>query len=563
MKLVTAQDMKEIERRSAEDSKYPVSTQQLMLNAGHSIFDAILAQDRFDLQAVNGSDLEEGLAVVLAGPGNNGGDAMVVAALIRQQFPDSDVRIYFHRRPRPEDEEGFPEKLTYTEAEDQEGVELAGEPAFESLETDLEEAVLVVDGLLGAGTTRPATGALARIIDLVNEAHTQRQFDLNPLMVLAVDVPSGLNSDTGEALGVAVEADLTITLGYPKIGLYNYKAARYAGRVSIGEIGIPASVARQVDQEVKQQPQPAIITSSWVRRHLPPRPLTGHKGTFGKLLVLSGAANYLGAPYLCTGAGMRAGAGLVTLAAPQNIINVVATKLSENTFLEIPEVTTDEVARQAADLLREQISGMNYGVLLIGPGMGQDAGKAELVRHILQWGQQPAFKWPRLVIDADGLNLLAMVPDWWKQLPPDNILTPHPGELATLRGQTIEQIEADRFKSAREAAQQFQQVVILKGAYTVIAAPDGRLRLNPAGNPAMATAGSGDVLAGIAAGLLVQMVKSDQLDVFEVACLAVYLHSMAGELVRRDFGDMGPQAGDFLQSIPQAVVALKNGDRLE
>lgn len=260
---------------------------------------------------------------------------------------------------------------------------------------------------------------------------------------------------------------------------------------------------------------------------------------------------------------MRTGAGLVTLAAPQRIINIVATKLSENTFLELPEITSPEAAMEAAKTVAEHLTKGRYRALLMGPGLGQDGAKATLIKQITAWGQQPDFKWPRLVVDADGLNLLAQIPNWWKHLPANSILTPHPGELGTLRGQDIAQIEEDRFKSALEAAKAFNQVVVLKGAYTVVAAPDGRLRVNPAGNAAMATAGSGDVLAGIAAGLLTQMAQDENVDTFEVACLAVYLHSMAGELVRRDYGDMGPLAGDFLQSIPLAVVAIKNGDSLE
>lgn len=563
MKLVTAAEMKELERRADEHEKYPVPTRQLMLNAGQSVFEAILAQARFDPNGEQGSELEEGLVVVLAGPGNNGGDALVVAALMRQQFPAGEVKIYFHNRSRPDDEEGFPEQLTYTEAEEQDGVVLADEPAFEELENDLEEAQIVVDGLLGSGIKRPIVGALARIIDMVNEIHGERQTELNPLFVVAIDVPTGLNSDSGEVQGVAIEADLTVTLGYPKRGLYTYTAADSTGRIIIGDIGFPSDLQDQIEHEVEENQELCLIDSSWVRRHLPPRPITGHKGTFGKLMVLSGSENYLGAPYLCTAAGMRAGAGLVTLAAPQNIINVVATKLTENTFLVLPEVQDEAAAKQASKILREQVTGGKYRVMLFGPGLGNSEGKAALVKDMLGWGQQKGFEWPRLVIDADGLNLLAKIPEWWEQLPAHNILTPHPGELGTLRNQTIDQIEADRVKSAQEAARQFNQVVILKGAYTVVAAPDGRVKINPSGNAALATAGSGDVLAGITAGLLTQLVKNKEADAFDVACLGVYLHSMAGELIRRDYGDMGPLAGDLLMAIPQAVVSLKNGDSLE
>lgn len=563
MKLVTAAEMKELEKRAEEHEKFPVPTRQLMLNAGQSVFEAVLAQTRFDPSGEQGSELDEGLAVILAGPGNNGGDAMVVAALLRQQFPAAEVKIYFHNRPRPDDENGFPEKLTYTEAEEQDGVELADEPAFAELENDLGEAQLVIDGLLGAGTKRPVTGALSRIIDLVNEIHGERQTELNPLFVVAIDVPTGLNSDTGEIEGVAIEADLTVTLGYPKVGLYTYAAADSTGKIIIGDIGFPADLQDQIEHEVEENHELCLTTSNWVRRHLPPRPMTGHKGTFGKLLVLSGSENYLGAPYLCTSAGMRAGTGLVTLAAPQNIINVVATKMTENTFLVLPEVQDAATATDASSKLRDQVIKGKYRVMLFGPGLGSSDGKAALVKDLLDWGKQDGFEWPRLVVDADGLNLLAKIPDWYKQVPANNILTPHPGELGTLRGQTIDQIEADRVKSATESAKLFNQVVILKGAYTVIAAPDGRVRINPAGNAALATAGSGDVLAGITAGLLTQLIKKKEADAFDVACLGVYLHAMAGELVRRDYGDMGPLAGDLLMSIPQAVVSLKNGDSLE
>jgi hydroxyethylthiazole kinase-like uncharacterized protein yjeF len=563
MKLVTAAEMKELERRTDEHEKFPVPTRQLMLNAGNSVFEAIMAQARFDPNGEQGSELDEGLAVVLVGPGNNGGDALVVAALLRQQFPAGEVKIYFHHRSRPDDEEGFPEELTYTEAEEQDGVDLTDEPAFEELENDLQEAQIVVDGLLGSGITRPVVGALARIIDLVNEIHGERQTELNPLFVVAIDVPTGLNSDTGEVQGVAIEADLTVTLGYPKRGLYTYAAAESTGRIIIGDIGIPVEMQEQIEHEVEENQELCLITSSWVRRHLPPRPITGHKGTFGKLMVLSGSENYLGAPYLSTAAGMRAGAGLVTLAAPQNIINVVATKLTENTFLVLPEVQNAAAAKTAADTLRDQVTGGKYRVMLFGPGLGNSEGKAALVKEILEWGQASGFEWPRLVVDADGLNMLAKIPGWWESLPANNILTPHPGELGTLRGQTIEQVEADRVQSALDAAKQFNQVVVLKGAYTVVAAPDGRVKINPAGNAALATAGSGDVLAGITAGLLTQLVKKKEADAFDVACLGVYLHSMAGELIRRDFGDMGVLAGDLLMAIPQAVVSLKNGDSLE
>ncbi|NWJ98143.1 MAG: NAD(P)H-hydrate dehydratase [Chloroflexi bacterium] len=559
MKLVTSAEMKEIEGQS-EDAG--VTTTELMLNAGVSVYEAIVLQPKFDPDNKE-NELTDGLVLVLAGSGNNGGDAMVVAALLEKTFPEAEIKIYFHKRPRPEDPLGFPEKLTYTEAEEQDGQDLAEPIASQAFELDLTEAALVVDGLLGAGLSREVAGDLAQIIDTINKARTQRQYNPTPLFVAAIDVPSGLSTDTGAVLGTAIQADLTVTLGLPKRGLYQYQAAAYTGRIVLGDIGLPKSLLTEVAERAEKEKSPALITAEWVRCHLPLRPLTGHKGTFGKLMVLSGAKEYLGAPYLCTSAAMRSGAGLVTLAAPQSAINVVATKMSENTYLVLPEIESLEIAVQAADLLATKIKEGSYTAVLIGPGLGNDASKLALIERLIEKATA-GFKYPKMVIDADGLNLLTQIPNWFKKLPSGNILTPHPGELATLRHTSIREIEQDRFKAAQEAAQEFNQVVVLKGAYTVVAAPDGRLLLNPAANPAMGTAGSGDVLAGIAAGLLTQLAKAkDTLDAFEVASLAVYLHSMAGELVSRDYGTSGPLAGDFLQAIPQAIKAIKNGDSLE
>ncbi len=559
MKLVTAAEMKKIEARSEEAG---VTTGELMLNAGASVYEAIISQSQFD-PANEDSALAEGIAVILAGSGNNGGDAMVVAAMLKEAFPDADIKIYFHNRPRIDDPAGFPEKLTYTEAEEQDGQDLAEKIAFQAFKMDLKEAALVVDGLLGAGLSRKVTGALAKIIETVNAAREQRRYEPEPLFAVAIDVPSGLNADTGEVMGTALQADLTVTLGFPKRGLYNYSAADCTGRIVLGDIGLPEAVLDETAKSVDAEKTAAIINADWVRRNLPRRPLTGHKGTFGKLMVLSGAKEYLGAPYLCTSAAMRSGAGLVTLAAPQSAINIVATKMSENTFLVLPEIESAETAKQAAALLVKQVKDGSYSALLFGPGLGNDEFKLALIQHLLE-SNGAGSELPKMVVDADGLNLLAQIPDWFKKVQPGNILTPHPGELATLRNSSIKEIEQDRYKSALEAARAFNQVVVLKGAYTVVAAPDGRVRLNPAGNAAMATAGSGDVLAGIAAGLLAQFAKQqDAPDTFAVACLAVYLHSMAGELVSRAYGDTGTLAGDFLQVVPQAILAIKNGDSLE
>jgi ADP-dependent NAD(P)H-hydrate dehydratase / NAD(P)H-hydrate epimerase len=545
VKLVTAAEMQAIEARGVALGG---STPDFMLNAGTSVFSAITAQNGFDPDDQS-NRLNNGLALVVAGPGNNGGDAMVVADLLKEAYPSAEVKIYFHKRSRPTDPQGFNTRLTYTEAEDQDGHDLSYPASFAAFEADLLEAALLVDGVLGAGITRPVTGETAHIIETINLAAERRKFEPDPLFVVAIDVPSGINTDTGEVMDVAIRANLTVCLGYPKIGLFNNKALLNTGKVVMGDIGLPL----ELYQEVEALDKPALITAEFVRYHLPPRPLTGHKGTFGKVMVVSGADEYLGAPFLCTSAAMRAGAGLVTLAVPRPLIPVMASKMSENTFLPLPEENSEESFKLISDKLE------GYQALLVGPGIGQKGDKVELIQKFLENGQSL----PPLVLDADALNILAYIPNWWDKLKPDNILTPHPMELARLSNLAVAVIEGDRLKSALNFAQVSKQIVILKGAYTVIAAPDGRVRVNPAANPAMATAGSGDVLAGICAGLLAQFSRSANADPFEVACVGVYLHAMTGELMRRDFGEAGVLAGDFLQAIPQAINAIKTGDGLE
>lgn len=548
MKLVTAAEMKKIEQKAEE---MEVTTSELMLNAGYSVFTALTRLNQFNPD-LTGNDLEDGLIVVLAGSGNNGGDAMVIASLLKQEFSEAEVKIYLHKRPRPED--GFSDKLTYTEAEEQEGQDLSDEVAFDAFFMDLQEAVLVIDGLLGSGLSRKVTGELAEIIKTVNEAREARQFDPTPLFVTAIDVPSGLNSDTGEVMGVALQADLTVTLGLPKRGLYNYKAVEYSGAISLGDIGLPEELLEELEAQVEKEFSPALITATDVRRWLPPRPVIAHKGTFGKLMVVSGSEEYLGAPYLCTVAAMRAGAGLVTLASSRNVIEVMASRSSENTYFELKLPVSEE---ESVLPIFEQRLG-DYQGLLLGPGLGEFGWRQGFVLSL------DVTQLLKVVIDADGLNFLARTPDWWEDLlAPGNILTPHPAELGRLMESDVATIEADRIKSASEAAKKFKQVVILKGAYTVVAAPDGRVRINPAANPALATAGSGDVLAGICAGLATQAARLDNYDAFNIACCGVYLHSMAGELARRELGDCGVLAGDLLALIPKAISALKDGDSLE
>jgi hydroxyethylthiazole kinase-like uncharacterized protein yjeF len=279
---------------------------------------------------------------------------------------------------------------------------------------------------------------------------------------------------------------------------------------------------------------------------LPGRPLNANKGTFGKVLTVAGSINYIGAAYLACSGAMRAGAGLVTLAIPVSLQAILACKLNEVTYLPLSESVKGFISEDSSLEVLPALN--NYDVLLIGCGLGQQDTTAAFIRSVL-FGKKPAMP---IVIDADALNVLAKSNEWWQKLMMDAILTPHPGEMSRLTGLKVEEIQSNRIDTAMLFAQKWGKTVVLKGAYTVIASADGRCRVSPFANPGMASAGTGDVLAGIIAGLAAQ-----GLDNFDAACLGVWLHGQAGEIVKSELGDTGMLAGDLLPVVPKAIKKLK------
>jgi len=263
------------------------------------------------------------------------------------------------------------------------------------------------------------------------------------------------------------------------------------------------------------------------------------------VLVAAGSANYIGAAYLACNGALRAGAGLVTLATTPTLLAVLAAKLTEVTYLPLPEASPGVVAADAVTDISQQAD--RYDALLLGCGLGQEPATAEFVGALIQEKGLPP-----LVLDADALNILSGIPRWWQQLTDDAILTPHPGEMARLAGTTVDEVQADRLGTAGKFAAEWRQTVVLKGAYTVIATADGRCRISPFANPALASAGTGDVLAGIIAALVAQ-----GLPPFDAATLGVYLHAKAGEMVGDEMGDTGAIASDLLPALPLAIKRLK------
>lgn len=272
------------------------------------------------------------------------------------------------------------------------------------------------------------------------------------------------------------------------------------------------------------------LTKEWVAKKLPKRPKDANKGTFGKVLVIAGSENYPGAAYLACVACYRVGVGLVTLATTSFVKQIVAKKLPEVTFLSF-----DEIFKKLFD----------YNVLLLGPGLGQNEEGVKFIKKLLEQ------KLPKLVLDADGLNTLSGLENWWDKLKTDAVLTPHPGEMARLTNLSIDEIQSNRVDTAKHFARIWNQVVVLKGANTIVCSLDGRVKISPFANPTLATAGTGDVLSGIIAGFLAQ-----GLNTFDAACLGVYIHGLVGEKVRKKLGDAGAIASDLLPLLPKMIKSL-------
>lgn len=490
--------------------------------------------------------------LVLVGPGNNGGDGLVVARHLHDA--GAQVTLYiWQRKANPQDanwQRCRQRNLTEIMAPDD------GDRV--RLRHLLEEADLVVDALLGMGGSRLVTGDLAEIVTTVNTINTVRE----RMCILAVDVPTGIHADNGTVLGVALRADVTVATGLLKRGLLLYPGKFYAGELALADIGIPP---RELETIMSN-----VITAEQARALLPARPADSHKGTFGKVMVVAGSLHYPGAATLAITGAARVGAGLVTLATARTIL-LAGGRPPEVTLLPLPEAELGTLGVSAAEELLKQLE--SYKAMLVGPGLGREEPTGLFMQRLLGLEQprrrsRVGFRiqdessetrdskanpptLPPAVIDADGLNLLATIEDWPEHLTRNHfILTPHPGEMKRLLN--VEELDTDLVQVATDAATHWGQVVVLKGATTVIAGPDGRSAVYSDGNPALATAGTGDVLSGAIAGLLAQDVG-----LFDAAVLGVYLHAAAGALVREELGDMGALASDLFTRLPMVIKGLR------
>ncbi len=515
IKVVTATEMQELDRRAT--AEYGMPSLLLMENAGTETVREMLAAF---------PALPSLRVAIVCGRGNNGGDGFVIARHLLNRGTLVETFLLARREEIKGDARVNLEILAKMGAAPG---EITGAEDLATVAARIDSADVVVDALLGTGTQGPVKGLFAEAIELVNRAHRP---------VVAVDIPSGLAADDPEPPGPAVRATLTVTFALPKPCLVLYPAAACAGSVRIGDIGMPAALRR--DPKLRL----GLLEAGDVASVFPRRDPAAHKGTFGHVLVIAGSVGKTGAAALAGQSAQRVGAGLVTLAVPESLNNVLEVKLTEVMTEPVAETEARTIGREALDRLLHLAQGKN--AVAIGPGLGTHPSTQKLVQELL-----PALRIP-IVLDADGINALAGQADLLKRAAAPLILTPHPGELSRLLGVPRDEVLKRRIGLARDVAGRFNVTVVLKMARTVIASPTGDAVIVPTGNPGMATGGTGDVLTGLIAGLLTQGVEPGL-----AAQAGAYLHGLAGDLAAEGLGQEAMLAGDLLERVPEAIRLLK------
>jgi NAD(P)H-hydrate epimerase len=487
----------------------------LMENAALGVIEALA--DRF---------ADATRVVVFCGPGNNGGDGLAVARqLVVRGYQPTVWLVHGNKRLSAD----AAHQLGVCRALGIEVGEVADEAEVGAALATAADADLVVDALFGTGLERPLTGLFATLVDGLCSLG-------RPL--LAVDVPSGLDASTHRSPGPHVRADLTVALAALKVAHVLPPASLACGHVAVADLGIPAAYFEIEDGSLH------LLVAEEIGSLLPPRPPAAHKGTFGHVLLLAGSPGKSGAAVLAARAAVRAGAGLVTVGVPLPLLPVVEVGSIESMTLPLPADEMGHLRSAAVEPLLALAA--RCTALGVGPGLGTEGDTPEAVRRLAFESQLP------LVLDADGLNAFVGRPEELRQRQGATVLTPHPGELARLLGSTAAEVGEDRLAAAREAARVTGAVVALKGQLTLVAAPDGEVAINPTGNPGLASGGSGDVLTGTIAALLGQ-----GLSAWDAACLGVYVHGLAADLLAQERGPEAIPATELAAALPAALAALR------
>ena len=504
IKIVTADEMRKIDNVTIQERG--IAGLELMERAGKAVADEIM--EHYGPRK----------AGVVTGKGNNAGDGLVVARLLKEQGVDVTVMMLMQ-----------PESLSDACRENYErlpeGVEIVGDDQVKEMARIFDDCDVIVDSILGTGLSGPIRGTLGEAVALLN--------DLD-IPVVAVDVPSGLNSDTGEAEGACVIAERTVTIGLPKRGLVLGDGDTYAGEVFVADIGFPEDLTESDDL------QEHILEIEDAARALPRRPVDGHKGTFGGLMAICGSKPFLGAAFLTVNAALRSGCGMVYAALPEAVMERLSNRLIEAIKVPCPGGGGDEfLDRESWSAIRPWID--KADALAIGPGMGTDEDTALLVDELV-CADMP------MVIDADALNCLGPKALYLTERKAPTVLTPHPGEMGRILGMSAAEVQEDRIGAARRLAMEGKVVVLLKGWRTIVAAPDGRIFINPTGNNGMGKGGTGDVLTGLIGGFLAQGCTG-----LGAAVAGAFLHGVAGDLAAEEWGVRGMTARDVLRCVPEAL----------
>jgi hydroxyethylthiazole kinase-like uncharacterized protein yjeF len=538
VKLFSVSEMQSVEE---EANQKGLTYAMMMEKAGYGIAQEI---------ELSYSHLQYKKVFALVGSGNNGGDALVALSHLAMSNWDASAYIVCGRP----DDDPLLSRLLNNHGQ----IIYAGRDVeFNLLKELIESYFVLIDGILGTGIKLPLKDEIARILSVVN---TEINKSAKKLHIVAVDCPSGVDCETGDAAIETIPAEFTVTMAGLKTGLIKFPAANLTGEVRIGSIGsIDELDAYKTNKKI-------VLNDELIKKFLPKRRLDSHKGTFGTALIVAGSINYTGAAYLAGMAAYKVGTGLVTMAVPAPLHNALSGNFPECTWILLPH-EVGVISSDAAKVLRKYIR--KATALLIGPGFGMEDTTKEFIRNLVRPSNEhkknigfihdeimdddaTAIKIP-MVVDADGLKLLSKIEKWYELLPSLSVLTPHPGEMAELTGLPTQEIQKNRIQIAKQYSERWGHVIILKGAYTVIAEPKGEISIVPVATPALAKAGTGDVLAGLITGFLAQGVSA-----YRAACTAAFVHANAGLLAARRQGNTASvMASDVLNALPQVISHLE------
>jgi NAD(P)H-hydrate epimerase len=515
MKILTSKQMKEIDSRAIED--IGILGPILMENAGLQILKHL--KEKFP--SINKEKI-----VIVAGKGNNGGDGFVVARHLHNSGAEPLVLLLASKEEVKGD---AAVNLRIAERSGVKITEVRSSKDWQVQKKNIFESSVLIDAIFGTGLDKPAQGLYARVIEDMNRSNAYR---------LAVDIPSGLSSDSSRIIGPCVKADSTVTMAAPKIAHIFPPAEEFIGELVVADIGVPPFLFDQENLKLE------LVEKRMVVPYFQRRKKDSHKGSYGHLFILSGSLGKTGAAVMAGKAALRMGAGLVTVGTPVSCLPIVARSMVELMTEPLPETKAKTLSEEALDRVLELLDGKN--ALLVGPGISTHQSTSRLILSLM-----PKVKMP-WVIDADALNILASKPETLKSLPKPAVLTPHPGEFARLLGLSTREVVERKLELVPRFAEEYGVYLVLKGYRTLVATPEGRVYVNPTGNPGMATAGSGDVLSGMMASMIIQ-----EKNLVEAVLAAVYVHGLSGDIAAEKLGEKSLTAGDIIRYLPQAVRQLR------